>query len=71
MEIIKSKRKAKCWRCGRAIELKYRVQGNNKRNYHLRCYRDYCLGQLENFKRYVKMFNRMKLKKQIILEGLK
>lgn len=68
MKILKNKRKAKCRICGNKIELKYRVK--EKGYYHLRCYYNWLKKELDNYKGHFKELNKLKYKRQMLLEGL-
>ena len=70
MEIIKSKRKSKCFLCQKNITLKYKVK-NGLVNYHLSCYYSrYVKPNSEYYKKQIKELNKPKYKKQMIVENL-
>ncbi len=68
MEIIKGKRKAKCWICWKPITTKHRVSVEGKRNHHLSCYYKAINNKINRLKPQLKKLNRYK--KYFILEKL-
>lgn len=70
MEIVKRKRRCKCKSCFEWIDGKYVVRIADE-YYHLTCIYKWKKELLEKTKKELKMFNKQKYKKQIIMEGLK
>ncbi len=74
MNIIKSKRKSKCFSCREMIASKYKVEVkfgySSFKHYHLSCYLRILKNHLEKQKKYLKEFSKQKYRKIMILECL-